>query len=280
MKPLGEVLTLTSDFLKKKEIPRARRVAEELIAHVLGIKRLELYMQFDRPLVESELEEIRLLLKRAMQGEPVEYILGELTFYHCTIGVTKDVLIPRPETEILVDSACRLLKDCQGKVAWDLCTGSGCIGISIKKACPELVVSLSDLSEAALQLAGKNAERNGVDVELRQGDLLAPFAGRKADILFCNPPYVSSSEYGSLDPSVKHFEPEMALVGGEEGMAFYERLKNDLPGYLNLGAKVFLEIGSKQGSALLQLFSESHWKNQRIEKDWAGHDRFFFLEFE
>jgi release factor glutamine methyltransferase len=282
MKTLGEVLTLTSEFLKQKQCLRSRRTAEELISYVLQLKRLDLYMQFDRPVAESELTQIRTMLKRAVKGEPVEYIIGELVFYHCHIAVTKDVLIPRPETEILVDQACRLFKtlSCSEKIVWDVCCGSGCIGIALKKACPELKVCLSDISERALEVAASNAKRNGMDVELLHGDLLAPFRGRKADFIFCNPPYVSFKEYLTLDPSVKDFEPRAALVGGDDGLVFYHRLKKELPDYLNPGAKIFFEIGAGQGKELLALFDDGNWKNQRVEKDWAGHDRFFFLEFE
>jgi release factor glutamine methyltransferase len=278
MKTLGEVLTLTVDFLKEKKHARYRRTAEELIGHALKLKRMDIYMQFDRPVVESELESLRALLKRAVKGEPVEYITGEVQFYHCTIAVTPDVLIPRPETELLVDQACRQLKE--SKTAWDVCTGSGYIGIALKKAHPHLDVVVSDISEKALQLAKANAAMNGVEIELLLGDLLAPFAGRKTDAFLCNPPYVSSKEYLTLDRSVIDFEPKRALVGGEDGLEFYRRLEKDLPAYLNPHAKIFFEIGAGQGNALLSLFSGGRWKNGRIEKDWAGHDRFFFLEIE
>lgn len=281
MKTLGEVLTLTSDFLKEKKIARFRRIAEELVCYALQLKRLDLYMQFDRPILEKELETMRCILKRVAGGEPIEYITGEITFYHCQIAVNKHVLIPRPETEILVDGACRMLKQSSRKMlAWDICTGSGCIGIAVKKNCPDLTVCLSDISQQALEMAGENAIRNAVDVELLQGDLLAPFCDRKADVVFCNPPYISSKEYFTLDPSVKNFEPQIALIGGEDGLLFYKRLKEELPNFLNQGAKIFFEIGTGQGQAVLSLFSGRGWKNARVEKDWAGHDRFFFLEFE
>lgn len=282
MKPLGEVLAMSAQFLKEKNCARFRRVAEELIGHALQLKRLDLYMQFDRPMVEKELEVLRALLKRAAKGEPVEYITGEVSFYHCAIAVTQDVLIPRPETEILVDLAFKQLKTLSlaGKAAWDLCTGSGCIGIAVKKACPEMAMTLSDISEKALAVASGNAQRNDVQVELALGDLLDPFKGRKADVIFCNPPYVTSKEYLTIDRSVKDFEPQAALVGGEDGLAFYRRLKEELPSLLNPQAKVFFEIGTGQGNALLELFSGPRWKGGRVEKDWAGHDRFFFLEFE
>ncbi len=282
MKTLGEVLTLSTDFLKEKECKRSRRIAEELIGYILKLKRLDLYMQFDRPLVEIELEELRSLLKRAVKGEPLEYITGEVSFYDCAIAVSPHVLIPRPETEILVDLACKQLKQMplQGKIAWDLCTGSGCIGIAVKKACPDLEMVLSDISEDALSVAEANAQSNQVQVEIVQGDLFAPFASRKADFIFCNPPYISNKEYLNLDESVKDFEPKTALVAEEDGLAFYRLLKESLPKYLNPGGWVFLELGTGQGEALLNLFSGPQWKGARVEKDWAGHDRFFFLEFE
>ncbi len=282
MKSLGEVLSVTVSFLNQKNCSRARRIAEELIGHVLKLKRLDLYMQFDRPMMEPELEILRALLKRAVKGEPVEYMTGEVPFYHCSISVSPDVLIPRPETEILVDLACKQLKvqSLSGKTAWDLCTGSGCIGIAVKKACPDLTVVLSDISEKALAVATANAEINDVQVELVHGDFLIPFAGRKADVVFCNPPYISLKEYLALDGSVKNFEPQLALLGGDDGLDFYRRLKESLPAYLMPQAKIFLEIGTGQGNAVMDLFSGPEWKGARVEKDWAGHDRFFFLEIE
>jgi release factor glutamine methyltransferase len=280
MKMLTEVLGLASQFLNDKKISRSRRTAEELLGFTLKLKRMDLYMQFDRPLLEEELEVFRSLLKRAAKGEPVSYITGEVLFYDCAIKVTPDVLIPRPETEILVDLACKQIKHLSEKVVWDLCTGSGCIGIAVKKACPDLKVTLSDISAQALSIAAENAKENQVDVKVVQGDLLTPFAGAKADFIFCNPPYVSPGEYKELDSSVRDYEPKIALVAEEEGLALYRRLKEELPHYLNPGAKIYLEIGSKQGKAVLDLFSGAPWKGARVEKDWAGHDRFFFLEFE
>src|SRR5579871_6395501 len=181
MKTLGEILTAAANFLKNKNFPRYRRDAEELVGHALKLKRLDLYMQFDRPIQNAELENLRALLKQVVQGKPVEYVIGEVPFYHCMIALSQNVLIPRPETEILVDHACRVIRneDYSQKIAWDICTGSGCIGIAVKKARPELHFSLSDISEKALQIAAENAKRNDVQVELLHGNLLTPFSGRK-----------------------------------------------------------------------------------------------------
>lgn len=278
MKTIGEVLKLSASFLEERKVDRARRSAEELLSHTLKIKRMDLYLQYDKPVEERELSILRELLKKKAKGEPLEYATGEVDFLDCRIKVDRRVLIPRPETEILASLIVKRLKGkpLAGKILWDLCTGSGCLGIALKKALPELTVVLSDVSKDALSLARENA--SGLDVELLEGDLLTPFQGRRADFIVCNPPYVSQAEYLVLDPSVRDFEPKAALVGGEKGTEYYERLQRDLPSYLNPGAQAFFEIGSGQGEAIKQIFSGESWSNQELLNDWAGHPRFFFLE--
>ncbi|MBY0529367.1 MAG: peptide chain release factor N(5)-glutamine methyltransferase [Rhabdochlamydiaceae bacterium] len=282
MKTLGDILKLSIHYLKEKNDSHARAHAEHLMSHVLKMPRLDLYLQFDRPLQDEELSSYRSLLKRKAQGEPLEYILGEMPFYDCILNITPSVLIPRPETEILIDKVCSRLKDKNlvGLHAWDLCCGSGCLGLSLKKKFPDLFVTLSDLSLEALSVAQKNSERNGLEVDFLQGDLLAPFKGRLADLVLCNPPYISQKDFNDLDPSVRLFEPKLALLGGESGHLFYERLACELPLFLNSGALVCFEIGYGQGEVVSSLFSASHWRAKSLEKDWAGHDRFFFLEFQ
>ena len=280
MKTLGEILQLATAFLQEKKIDHPRRQAEELLAHALLLKKIDLYLQYDRPIEEKELALFREFIRRKSKQEPLEYILGSTDFYRCTIQVDRSVLIPRPETEILVDLLSKKWKamDLSGKVLWDLCCGSGCIGIALKKAFPSLTVVLSDLSPEALALAMRNARLNDVEVECRQGDLLSPFSGEMADYVTCNPPYVSQSEYVSLSPSVLDFEPKMALVGGRTGCEFYEKLAIGLPSYLKPGGQVFFEIGSTQGNALKDIFSRGPWASFELNKDWSGLDRFFFLE--
>jgi release factor glutamine methyltransferase len=129
-----------------------------------------------------------------------------------------------------------------------------------------------------LEVAKKNAALNDLDVEFLEGDLLAPLLGRKIDYLICNPPYVTDAEYEYLDSSVKDFEPKLALVGGVEGLDFYEKLSKRLKGHINSGGKVFFEIGKDQGQKVMDLFSDLFWKRKEVIKDWAGHDRFVFLE--
>lgn len=265
LKTIGEIIELSAGYLK---IPRSKRIAEEIIAHVLKMKRLDLYLQFDQPVIESELIQIRAMLKRCVKHEPLEYVIGHLDFFGCQICVDSRVLIPRPETEILVEKIAEVAK--QGTL-WDLCCGSGCIGIALKKANPDLQVTLSDISKEALCVARENAKNNGVEVSILQGDFLEPFEGSRADFIVCNPPYVTEEEYEQLDRSVRDFEPKLALVGG---LTFYERLAKNLNLYLNPGGKIFLEIGSTQKEALMQIFPEA-----KIEPDWAGLPRFLVLDF-
>lgn len=282
MKSIGGVLTLSIQYLKDRKIESARRIAETLIAHVLSKKRIELYMYFDCPLQESELEIIRSFLKRVGQGEPPEYVMAQVEFYGCNLHLSEKVLIPRVETEILVDKAVKLIEkeEPSGKILWDICTGSGCIGLSLKRKIPSLLVSLSDICSDALQVCKNNAASNNLDVEILMGDLFEPFQGKRADYIFCNPPYITRKEYEDLEPSVKNYEPVKALIGGDTGLEFYERLAKALPDYLKPQAKVFLEIGSTQGMAVNEIFNAPFWTKKERICDFAGLDRFFFLEIE
>lgn len=277
MKLLVDVLQLSATFLQERKIEKPRRMAEELLAYVLNMKRIDLYLQYDKPIEEPELARMRELLRRQVKGEPVEYIKGAVDFLNCSLRVDRRVLIPRPETEILAAQMIQSLKGVplEGKRLWDICCGSGCLGIALKKAYPCLDVSLSDLSEEALQVARENAEINQVEVSFYQGDLLEPFANQKADYVLCNPPYISQKEYTQLDPSVKDFEPRLALVGGERGTEYYERLAQELPRYLQPQGRFLFEIGYDQGEALKQIFNATVWADTQVQKDWAGHPRFF-----
>lgn len=282
MRSLGDVLQIATQFLQQKKIVSARRLTEDLLAFVLKKSRLDLYLQFDLPLEEQELEQFRSLIKRLSLQEPIEYILGKVDFYDCVFSVNRSVLIPRLETELLLDHICKQIakKEPKPKVAWDICTGSGCLGIGLKKKFSCIDVTLSDLCPAALELALVNARLNQVEVKALLGDLLEPFQGEKADLIICNPPYVSVSEYETLDFSVKGFEPKQALVTEENGLFFYRSLSEKLPHFLHKGARVYLEIGATQGQLVKDFFKDACWTRASIGKDLAGHDRFFFLEFE
>ncbi len=265
-------------FFRERKMAGARKEAAIVIGDALGMKPLELYMQHDRPLTEKEVEKCREVIIRRVKGEPNQYIKGCVEFLNCVFSVDKRVLIPRMETEILVDKIIKELEEeeLEGKALWDICTGSGCIGISLKKRFPELSVTLSDLSEDALEVAKENAERNGVEVRILKGDLLEPFKGEQADYVVSNPPYVREDEYQTLAVEVKHFEPKMALVPGESGLEFYQRFSSELPDYLNPGARVWMEIGMGQGKKVEAFFSEEIWEDVWFEQDWGRMDRFFY----
>ncbi|MCH9627145.1 MAG: Release factor glutamine methyltransferase [Chlamydiales bacterium] len=268
MKTLLEVILHSEAFLQKHGIERPRREAEEVIADALEMRRIDLYMDFERILIEEELQKLRTSIKRRALHEPTAYIAGHVPFADLKIQVSPAVLIPRPETEILVEKITKTLrgKDLQGKVLWDLCCGSGCIGHALKKRFPELGVVLSDVSEEALAVA----RANGEGVTFKQGDLFAPFDGERCDFLVCNPPYVTEEEYEMLTPEVKK-EPKTALVGG---VVFYERIAASFADYLNPGALLWLEMGTGQGEVVKKIFQGKG----EVENDWSGHTRFFFLE--
>ena len=281
MKTIREVLEGTTRYLASKGIAHARREAELLLGEALGLKRIALYMDFERPLTEAELKKVRSWLRRRGNREPLGYIRGEADFYDCILTITPDVIVPRQETELLVDKIVQELKDqdLTDKVLWDVCCGPGGVGIALKKKFPILQVVLSDIAPGALTLALANAARNGVDVEGLLGDLLEPFAGRRTHFFVCNPPYISEADAQSLEPEVQH-EPRGALVGGESGLEFYQRLAVLLPLYLHPNGKVWFEIGYDQGEAVRTLFSSQPWKNARYERDLSGHSRFFSVELE
>lgn len=282
MKTLGEILKLSTQYLEKHRVSFPRKNAEQIFGFFLSMKPIELYMFFDRPLQEMELKPCRLALKRRARSEPLDYIFGKKEFFHSHLTLTPDVLIPRQETELLLESVCRQIGKMSGK-ALDLCTGSGCLAIGLKKVVPTLDVVATDLSSSALKIAEENGKANGVHIQWLQGDLTIPVKGEKFHLVLCNPPYISEKEYAFLEEEVRLFEPKMALVSGETGHEFFKRLATELPHILYPRAKIFFEIGYTQKEEILEIFSSQHWQSCRIEKDLAGHDRFFsciFLESE
>lgn len=277
---IKEILEKTIVFFREKGVPNAKKEAGVILSDVLEMTSLDLYLLYDRPLNDEEVEKCREAVMRRVKGEPNQYIRGLVDFYDCQFFVDRRVLIPRMETEILVD---KIVKDIEqeeydGKELWDICSGSGCMGISIKKKLPELKVTLSDLSVEAVEVARKNAERNGVDVDIVQGDLLEPFKGRRADYVVSNPPYIGTAEYETLPREVKDFEPKLALVSGDSGLECYRRFSEELPDYLNPEGQVWMEIGYRQGQFVVEIFSGEKWQYAQFEKDWSRQDRFFYVQ--
>lgn len=271
---LLEIIQRSEQYLAAKGIARPRREAEEVIADALAVKRLDLYLQFDRPLSERELPSLRHAIQRRALHEPSAYIAGKVEFAGIAIQVNPSVLIPRAETEILVEKINHFLshKNLKNKTLWDLCCGSGCIGLSIKNRFPDLQVILSDLSSDALKVAASNDCWN---VIFKQGDLFEPFSGLECDFFVCNPPYISLADYLLLDREVKDWEPKLALIGGQTGLEFYARIAKELKNHLRPEGFGWLELGMGQGKEVKKIFESEGWQNCHVETDWSGHDRFF-----
>lgn len=279
---LGATLREASSLFREKGFEDPAKEAEDLLAQFLGCSRGDLYLKRDETFELHQRAEFFSWVKRRLLGEPLAYISGQVEFYGCQILVTSAVLIPRPETELLVEKIVGRLKgkELNNKVLLDLCSGSGCIGIALKKRFPDLFVCLSDISEEAMALAQRSALANLTHVETMIGDLLKALPRRRVDILVCNPPYISAADYAQLDIQVKDFEPSLALCAGASGLEFYEKIAQGLDDLLNPQGMACFEIGYDQGKTVPALFTHPGWRKKSTEKDWAGHDRFFFLEKE
>lgn len=261
-------------YLKEKGSLNYSKEVDILLAHALHIHRNVILFSdvfISDPMAQLVWDEV----KRIGEGEPLAYVLGNASFYGYTFKVTRDVLIPRQETEMLVNLVSWEItkRNLIHLTVWDICTGTGCIGISLKKKFPSLNIVLSDNSDAALKICAENALANGVEVEIRRGDLFEPFIGEKADLIVSNPPYVSESEYETLDKSVKNYEPKIALVAPNDGLYFYQKFASQFPEYIHPLGALWLEIGYNQAAKIKQIF-----KYPKIFKDLAGHDRFVRAE--
>lgn len=304
-----ELVKTTEIFFQKKGIPTPRLDAELLLAHVLGCTRIGLYTDFERLLTTEEVDRYRELVRRRSQREPVSRILGEKEFMGHPFLVTPAVLSPRPETEILVEEAVRLLG---GDVRWggrsflatekqteqdspttkeaaaeesseipprhilDLGTGSGCIAISLAIRLPKFRILASDLSSAALEVARENARRLGVEerIDFREGDLFSVCrAGEGFDAIVCNPPYLNLDD-PEIWPEVRDFDPKIALDGGKDGLDFYRRIAVEVERWLNPGGWLLLELGAGQWEAVVTLFAEETLLDSpRALLDYQGKKR-------
>jgi len=269
---LLEVLRWTSDFFSNKGVPNARLDAEHILAHVLGLPRLELYLRYAQPLNPAEREAIRALVVRRANREPLQYILGEVEFLDCRLKVDRRALIPRPETEFLTQ---RVLDERgHAGAALDMCTGSGAIAVALARRIPR--VTAVDISAEALVLAAENAARNGVRVELLQGDLFAPVRG-EFEVIVSNPPYVPEEEFDNLAPEITMYEPKLALTAEEHGLAVYRRILCEAPAHLAAGGRLYLEIGHDQAEPLRRLAEQAGWTVLDAARDLAGFQRYMVL---
>lgn len=247
------VLEWTTQRFAEAGIAPARLEAQLLIAHALGCSRVQLYTSFDKPLAEPELAEARGLIKRRLAGEPVAYLLGEQELWGMTFEVSPAVLVPRPDTETLIEVARSLRPDRAAPCrVLDLCTGSGVVAICLAKELPAATVLATELSPEAVAVARRNAERHRVAdrVTVREGDLFAPVAGELAfDLVVANPPYIASAVIATLSAEVRR-EPRAALDGGLDGLAFYDRICAAAPTHLVPGGALVLEHGFDQADAV------------------------------
>jgi release factor glutamine methyltransferase len=273
------VLKEAALFLGRNGIENPRLNAERLLAFILKSDRVGLYLQFDKPLGAGERESFKALLKRRAGHEPLQYILGESEFMSLTFRVTPDALIPRPETEILVEKVLESFKPGGNVRILEIGTGSGCIAVSLAKMLPESSIDAVDVNPSALALAKSNAERNGVTDRLHfiqadvRGNVIVPIAEPAYDAVVSNPPYVSLSDWPNLPKDVHDFEPRTALCDEGDGLTFYRIIAGKAKAILSAGGKLFFEIGFRQKDSVFEILQSNGYNNIKAFPDLNGIDR-------
>lgn len=275
MKTVLEVIQTTTDYFRKRGIESPRLNIEHLLAHVLQKKRMELYLEFDRPLSDRELVPLRELVKRRAGGEPLQHLLGTVEFLGRTFRCDARALVPRPETEELCEKLL-LLKPAPAQVV-DVGSGSGVIALTLAASWPESTVEAVDLSPDALALTRENAGAlNLTDrVTCHLGDLLAPIEG-PVNLIVANLPYIATEEMNELSPEVQR-DPHMSLEGGGDGLRLIERLADEAPRVLH--GLLALEIGASQAEAVSRILGARNYQDIRAERDYQGRDRFVFAKY-
>jgi release factor glutamine methyltransferase len=278
-KTLLEVLQSTTAYFTKHEIESPRLNAEHLIAHVLKMSRLELYLEFETRLNENELAQLRELLKRRAQREPLQHLLGTVEFCRQTFAIDKRAMVPRPETEELVE----LIASCQLPIATcrivDVGTGSGAIALSLAMKFPKAQILAVDISDEALALACENANRLGLSdrFKFRKGNLLEGLDER-FDLVVANLPYISMQDRHLLSPEVLH-DPEVSLFAGDRGDELIRKLIEQAPSRLNQRGLLALEIGINQSEALCEFLRQKNYHDIESKKDYSGVTRFLLARY-
>ena len=270
-----QVLQNTADFFARKGIDSPRLNIEHLLADTLGKRRIDLYLEFDRTLSEEELAPLREKVRRRVEGEPLQYLLGSWDFFGRAFRTDQRALIPRPETEVLVEIGLKVVRAQSGRNRLlDIGTGTGVLAITFALECPNLAVVGSDVSPLALNLARENAKRHGLDdrIEWIESDLLGSVAG-PFDFVVANLPYISTADLPRLAPEVQR-DPRLALDGGPEGLAVIQRAVQDVPKVLAEGAFVILEVGFDQADRVADLVTAQKFRDISIENDYQGVRRF------
>lgn len=274
MKALVEVLTATTDFFRSRGIPSPRLDAELLIGHALGLNRVGVYLNFDRPIRDEELEPIRVMVRRRANREPVAWILGKKEFYGRDFIVGPGILVPRPDTETLIEAMLPLLGNADPIFVADIGSGSGCIGLTLAAERPGVRLFAVDVSEIALATTKQNVEALGLKdrVAVLRGSLLEPIpAGRVIDWVISNPPYIPTLDLEGLQPEVRDHEPRIALDGGPDGLDVYRRLIPAAAARARVG--IALEVGAGQAVAVAALVREAALPEIAIVRDLGGIER-------
>lgn len=277
-----EVIQRSAEFLARKGVESPRLQIELLLAHVLAIPRLKLYLDFERTLSEDQIEKVRGLVKRRGAREPLQHLIGSVSFCGYEIRVNPDVLIPRPETELLAEWGWNLL--CSRSTsepeacfkALDFGTGSGCLSIVLAAKCPSVRVWALDISHAALETARLNATThnlaNRIDFVFGNGLEGLP-ADCRFDLIVSNPPYIPSADIPTLQPEVRDYDPHLALDGGADGLNCFRLLASEAGPRLEVGGRLMVEFGEGQAPALTEIFASNGWRVEQIAKDYQGRER-------
>jgi release factor glutamine methyltransferase len=273
---VGEVLRWTTDRFKQvAESASPRLDAEVLLAHCLGVDRIRLYIDYQKPLTGVELVRYRQAVRRRLTGEPVAHITGEREFWSLTLEVDATVLVPRPETELVVEAALEWLKEQQAdrlRVV-DVGTGSGAIAVALAREMPSLRLVAVDKSAAALAVAQRNLLRHSADVTLMRSDLLEPFVAESIDLVVANPPYIESAAIDALPREVSRFDPHAALDGGPDGLDVIRALVSQASTCLRPGGALFLEVGAGQAPAVTELLVRAQFSSIQLRRDLADIER-------
>lgn len=250
-----KILSWTKEYLASKGVANARLEAEWLLSAATGVDRVGLYLQYDKPLNASELGTYRSMVARRAAREPLQHILGSQEFYGLEFEVNASVLIPRYDTEVLVSEAHHRYPD--AVTVLDIGTGSGCVAIVLKIQIPAASVTATDISDAALEVARRNAEQHCVPIEFLSGSLFAPVSGRRFDLIVSNPPYIPTGDISALEREVREYDPRSALDGGDDGLDMYRQLIPESIRHLKPGGWLMVEVGAGQSREVEQLFHET-----------------------
>lgn len=273
-----EVIQKSTEFLGRKGVESPRLQIELLLAHVLRMPRLKLYLSFDRELTESELTTLRELVMRRGNREPLQHLVGTVSFCGYEIAVNRDVFIPRPETELLAEQCWIWLEQSgiESPAVVDVGTGSGCVAIALALRCPAARVTAVDISEAALGVARANAARHGVEdrIVFCCGDAFSPIAkGTRFDLVVSNPPYIPTEEISRLQPEVRDYDPRIALDGGADGLGFIRRLAVEAGDYVASDGRLMIELGDGQAELARGIFGAAGWNVEDVKVDDRGCPR-------